>query len=154
MDLIDFSTFPDSDGEPMAENDANRIQMSDLIFALQRLLSARDDVYVGGNLLVYYNPANGWDHLSPDVFVAFDASPGLRHSWQTWVEGKFPDVVFEITSPSTESVDLGGRWGSMPRLAPVNTISSTRRHACDRHSRVTSWRTAATWPRSWRRPVA
>jgi Uma2 family endonuclease len=104
---IDFSTFPDSDGEPMAENDANRIQMSDLIFALQRLMADRDDVYVGGNLLVYYNPANGWDHLSPDVLVAFGVRSGLRHSWRTWIEGKFPDVVFEITSPSTEDVDRG-----------------------------------------------
>src|SRR5437867_893255 len=31
---IDFSTFPDSDGEPMAETVANRIQMVDLIWAL------------------------------------------------------------------------------------------------------------------------
>jgi Uma2 family endonuclease len=104
---IDFSTFPDSDGEPMAENDVNRIQMNDLIFALQRLMSGRDDVYVGGNLLVYYNAANGWDHLSPDVFVAFGVQSGPRHSWRTWIEGKFPDVVFEITSPSTEDMDRG-----------------------------------------------
>ena len=104
---IDFSTFPDSDGEPMAENDVNRMQMNDLIFALQRQMAGRDDVYVGGNLLVYYNAASGWDHLSPDVFVAFDVRPGLRHSWQTWIEGKFPDVVFEITSPSTEDIDRG-----------------------------------------------
>ena len=30
---IDFSTFPESDGEPMAENTENLVQMIDLIFA-------------------------------------------------------------------------------------------------------------------------
>lgn len=35
---IDFSTFPDSDGEPMAENEDNGFQMTNLIFTLDHLL--------------------------------------------------------------------------------------------------------------------
>ena len=103
---IDFSTFPDGDGEPMAETPRHRVQMTNLIFALQRLLSALRRVYVGGNMLAYYNPASGWDHVSPDVFVAFDVEPGERRKWETWEEnGHFPDIVFEISSPSTERED-------------------------------------------------
>lgn len=100
----------------MAETEANRIQMTDLIFSIGRLLAARDRVHVGGNLLCYYNPANGRDHLSPDVFVAFDVAPGLRERWLTWVEGKFPEVAFEITSPSTMSEDLGSKKVQYARL--------------------------------------
>ncbi len=66
---IDFSTFPGSDGEPMAETLVNMIQMVDLQFALQTLfaLQGRPEVAVGGNQMVYYNPHNGWDHVSSDV---------------------------------------------------------------------------------------
>ncbi len=38
---LDFSTFPESDGEPMAETVENMTQMVDLIFALNGLLRAR-----------------------------------------------------------------------------------------------------------------
>ncbi len=34
---IDWSTFPEDDGEPRAETLANAIQMTDLIWALQTL---------------------------------------------------------------------------------------------------------------------
>ena len=36
---IDFSTFPTSDGEPMAETTTHRKQMVNLIFMLTRLLT-------------------------------------------------------------------------------------------------------------------
>ena len=66
---IDFSTFPDSDGEPMAETVANTIQMIDLQWALGELAArqGRTRVAVGGNQFVYYNRHNGREHISPDV---------------------------------------------------------------------------------------
>ena len=106
---IDFSTFPASDGQPMAETYPNVLQMLDLLATLQTLfeLQGRAGSTTGGaNQFVYYNPFNGRDNISPDVYVVFDASPPAPPKWQTWVEGKFPDIVFEITSPSTQHNDL------------------------------------------------
>ena len=105
---IDFSTFPESDGEPMAETLENQIQMFELMVAFRRLFADRGvtRVTVGGNQLLYYNPANGREHCSPDVYVALDVEPGGRRTWKTWLEEKCPDVVFEITSASTVHVDL------------------------------------------------
>ncbi|HVA90556.1 MAG TPA: Uma2 family endonuclease [Chloroflexota bacterium] len=103
---VDFSTFPSSDGLPMAENDQNRDQMVDLISALKRTLNPRGH-YVTGNMLLYYNQHDGWEHFSPDVFVALGAGAHSREKWQTWIEGKFPEVVFEILSPSTRREDFG-----------------------------------------------
>ena len=77
-----------------------------LILALKQPLEP-DGHHVGGNLLVYYDPADGRQHLAPDVFVALDAGTAFRHSWKTWVEGKFPEVVFEVASPSTQNRDIG-----------------------------------------------
>ena len=50
------------------------------------------------------------------MFVALDRDAGLRESWKTWLEGKFPEVVVEIASPSTEQRDLGeklARYGAL-----------------------------------------
>jgi Uma2 family endonuclease len=113
---IDFSTFPEDDGQPMAETEANGIQMTNLIYAFEHVLAPRERVKVGGNLLMYYNPESGWDHVSPDVYVAFDADPGMRRKWQTWLEGKFPEIVFEITSESTVKEDLGTKVELYARL--------------------------------------
>jgi Uma2 family endonuclease len=114
---IDFSTFPDSDGEPVAENRRNLTQMTDLIFSFEVYLAPRRRFAVGGNQFIYYNPRQGRDHVSPDVYVALDVEPGIRQKWQTWLEGgRFPDVVFEITSESTEKEDLGSKVDLYARL--------------------------------------
>ena len=109
---IDFSTFPESDGEPMAETSTNAIQMVDLQWTLQTLFDRQgrlETTTVGGNQMMYYNEHNGWEHISPDVYVIFDRPPPAPPSWKTWIEGKFPDIVFEITSPSTQREDLSAR---------------------------------------------
>ncbi len=108
-DEIDFSTFPESDGQPMAETYPNVIQMMDLFLALRALFGLQGRAgmtTVGANQFVYYNRFNGRDNISPDVYVAFDRPPPGPSSWKTWVEDGFPDIVFEITSPSTQRNDL------------------------------------------------
>lgn len=114
---IDYSTFPDSDGQPVAENRANLDQTVGLIYAAEHYLAPRVRFAAGGNQLVYYDRHNGWRHVSPDVFIALDVEPGKRQKWETWLEGdKFPDIVFEITSPSTVGEDLGRKVGLYQRL--------------------------------------
>ncbi len=114
---IDWSTFPTSDGEPMAETETHRVQMNDLIFALGTLPAPVERVYVGGNMLMYYNPSSGLDHVSADVFVTFGVARGVRQKWETWREGgAFADVVVEISSPSTVREDLGPKMAKYARL--------------------------------------
>jgi len=116
---IDFSTFPASDGQPMAETFANQIQMVDLEWALQTLFGRQGRAMttaVGGNQFVYYNPFNGRDNISPDVYVAFDVPPPAPPKWQVWVQGKFPDIVWEITSASTHKEDVGRKRALYARL--------------------------------------
>ena len=92
----------------MAETYANALQMVDLQYSLRGLFVRQGcvRVAVGGNQFVYYNRHNGRENVSPDVYVVFDVASIPPPKWQTWVEGKFPDIVFEITSPSTQDVDL------------------------------------------------
>ena len=72
---IDFSTFPDSDVEPVAENWDNFVQMRDMLYSSGYHLKPRERYTVGGNQLIYYDRDNGWRHVSPDVYVALDVSP-------------------------------------------------------------------------------
>jgi Uma2 family endonuclease len=97
--------YPDSDGEPMAESDSQRHSLIYLVAALEEHFQSQEDVYVSGNLLIYYEEGNPKRSVAPDVFVVFDVPKHDRDSYQTWVEGKGPDVVMEITSRSTRQVD-------------------------------------------------
>jgi hypothetical protein len=65
--------------------------------------------HVGGNLLIYWDPTDGWKHLAPDLLVALDAGPDHRESWKVGLEGKFPEVIFEIASPCTRNRDIGAK---------------------------------------------
>ena len=46
--------YPSSDGKPIAESDLHRRLLNDVIERLIERYSSRTDVYVSGNLLVYY----------------------------------------------------------------------------------------------------
>ncbi len=98
--------YPTSDGKPMAETDTHRRLMVDLILRLQAHFAAQQNVYVSGNLMVYYSEGQPLRHLSPDCFVAFGVPNHDRDLYKTWLEGVVPSVVFEITSKSTKREDI------------------------------------------------
>lgn len=99
--------YPTSDGRPMGESDLHRDQTVDLIHALKVHYQEAADVYVTGNLLLYYEEGNARRHVSPDVMVVHGVPSGARGVFKLWQEGRAPSVVFEITSRSTRSEDLG-----------------------------------------------
>jgi len=98
--------LPCDDGVPM-ETERHRLQMELLIEALQPWLEQREDGYVGGNMFVYFSMAQvrRQDFEGPDVFVVLGVPKGERKSWVVWEEGKGPDVVIELLSESTASID-------------------------------------------------
>ena len=94
--------YPSSDGEPMSENQWQYVAMTDTFSALANHYTDRPDVFIASDLLVYYRMNDNATRVAPDVFVVFGASgKHLRHSWLTWREGKAPDFVMEVASPST-----------------------------------------------------
>ena len=66
----------------------------------------RQDVLVAMELVVYYQRGNSKVWLQPDVQVVFGVSRGgSRSSFKVWEEGKAPDFVLEVASPSTAEKD-------------------------------------------------
>ena len=98
--------YPTSDGRPMAETDRHRELMFDAIRTLQAWYAHRPDVYVSGNLLLFYRPNDKRRHVSLDCMVVFGVPKHERLNYLTWEEGKGPDVVFEITSKTTRREDI------------------------------------------------
>ncbi len=99
--------YPESDGKPMAETDTHRDLMVDFIQILRNYYQNEKDVYVSGNLLIYYERGNPRKSISPDVFVAFDVEKKQRNTYLTWAEAQTPDFVLEVASPSIFPKDIG-----------------------------------------------
>ena len=100
--------LPCEDGEPM-ETERHAVQYAHLITTLAHAMRERDDVYVAGNMFVYFSPRQlKNEHFrGPDVFVVVGAEKKERLSWVLWEEMRLPDVVIELTSPSTRESDYG-----------------------------------------------
>ena len=108
--------YPSSDGKPMAENDAQRSAIMYGIGALSRHFASRRDVYVSGDLLIYFEEGNPRVSIAPDVFVVFGVEDRQRPNYKLWEEGRAPAFVLEVASPSTWRDDLGRKRSVYARL--------------------------------------
>ena len=108
--------YPSSDGKPMAENDAQRSAIMYGIGALARHFRDRRDVYVSGDLLIYYEAGNPRVSVAPDVFVVFGVAKRERMHYKLWEEERAPAFVLEVASPSTWREDLGRKRSVYARL--------------------------------------
>ncbi len=90
----------------MAETPLHMEDMIDTIQVLQDHFSDEPNVYVWGNMLLYYEEGNPRKHVSPDVLMArgVPRNPD-RDYYLVWKEGKAPDFIVEITSKSTKQED-------------------------------------------------
>ena len=108
--------YPTEDGEPMAETDAQGIPLMYAVIGLRDYFRPRPDVYVSGNLLIYYEEDNRNASVAPDVFVVIGVPGHPRPIYKVWEEGKAPDFVLEITSRHTRDKDEGPKRDLYERL--------------------------------------
>ena len=108
--------YPSSDGKPMAESDAQLTPLTNAVVWLRNHFRRDPDVYVSGNLFIYYEEGNPKRRVAPDVFVVFGARARERPSYRLWEEPKAPDFVLEITSPKTWRRDQGAKRELYRRL--------------------------------------
>ncbi len=137
QDFIPESELISSDGVPL-ETIWHRKQINLAADVIQEAFAERGlrDCFVGGNMFVYYEPAQAraiaaqvrqlqlfeapeegpaarpsgeFLFRGPDVFaVVGGVEPRKRKVWASWLEGgRLPDFVFELQSASTADVDVG-----------------------------------------------
>ena len=107
--------YPSSDGKPVAESDHQFIPLTYAASRLREHFRHRDDAYVAGNLLIYYEEGS-LARVAPDVFVVLGAPRRKRSSYRLWEEPKAPDFVLEITSRGTRGEDQGPKRELYRRL--------------------------------------
>ncbi|MFB8791570.1 MAG: Uma2 family endonuclease [Potamolinea sp.] len=111
QELPEDVIFPPGDlysDEPPLESELHLRQIILLFKCLEWLWRDRNDFYAAGNLTIYYSPRQlkSEDFRGPDFFVVLETDRKTRKSWVVWEEeGKYPNVILEIISPSTANTD-------------------------------------------------
>ncbi|MCZ7571740.1 MAG: Uma2 family endonuclease [Ardenticatenaceae bacterium] len=101
--------LPTEDGIPL-ESNWHRQEMNLLIDCVHTYWRDRRDFFVGGNMFIYFSleQARNRDYRGPDFFVVKDVDGTRdREAWVVWEEqGRYPNVIVELMSPSTAEIDL------------------------------------------------
>ncbi len=99
--------YPDSDGQPMADN-TKQFEWIVLLKKNLDVLFADDPmVFVAGDLLWYPIQGRNQRRTAPDVMVVLGRPKGDRGSYKQWEEDDIaPQVVFEILSPGNTTTEM------------------------------------------------
>ncbi|MFN8491715.1 MAG: Uma2 family endonuclease [Caldilineaceae bacterium] len=106
-ELYNGVIYPESDGQPMADNTKQFDWIVTIKGNLDILYEAEPNVFVAGDLLWY--PVEGHPEIrqAPDVMVSFGRPKGDRGSYMQFREGNIaPQVVFEILSPGNTPAEM------------------------------------------------
>lgn len=95
--------YPDSDGEPMAEN----MTQFRWIVTIKENLDALLPDLVAGDMFWYPIEGDNRTRRAPDVMVALGRPKGERRSYLQWEEDNIPPrVVFEVMSPGNDAPEM------------------------------------------------
>jgi Uma2 family endonuclease len=108
--------YPECDDEPMAETEFHLEETIYLIEALKDRFRDAQDVYVGGDMFLYYVEGVPQRVVAPDVFVVLGVPKRKRRIYKLWEEGRPPSLVIEVTSEDTRNKDLGPKKELYERL--------------------------------------
>ncbi|MBR8830986.1 MAG: Uma2 family endonuclease [Chlorogloea purpurea SAG 13.99] len=109
--------YPESDGAPVAESDPTRNYLFYGVETLKNHFQNREDVYVSGNLFIYYERGVPSAVIAPDVFVIFGVPNTERTVYKAWEENNhLPSFVMEITSRTTKANDQRDKPSIYARL--------------------------------------
>jgi Uma2 family endonuclease len=99
--------YPDSDGNPMADNTEHYEWIVKIKENLEILFASENDVFIAGDLLWYPVEGSVKTRQAPDIMVIFGRPKGRRGSYKQWEENNIaPQVVFEILSPGNRSQEM------------------------------------------------
>ena len=108
--------YPESDGKPMAETDLHIEAIIRMRSLFRVYYKDRPDVYISGNLMMYYEDGRPPKAVSPDILISFGVGKKRRRTYKIWEEGKPPDFVVEFSSKGTVQNDLNNKMELYARL--------------------------------------
>ena len=111
--------YPESDGEPMAETPKHQQVMIDCMDVLRGYFREIPDVFIAGNMFLYYEEGNPRKSVSPDVFMVRGVSKQELRTYKTWEQQPFLDFVLEAASPSTYARDFNEKMEIYAKILRV-----------------------------------
>ncbi|MGH7222526.1 MAG: Uma2 family endonuclease [Gemmataceae bacterium] len=108
--------YPESDGEPMADNTTQYRWIVTIQGGLDAQFHHDPNVFVAGDLFWY--PVEGHPEIvkAPDVMVALGRPKEDRGSYMQWLEDNVPpQVVFEVLSPSNRAAAMQDKFAFYQR---------------------------------------
>jgi len=103
--------YPESDGQPMAENTKQFEWIVTLEGGLAAQFASDPNVFVAGDLFWYPVEGRNDIRVAPDVLVVFGRPMGHRGRYLQWAEENIaPQVVFEIWSPGNTTKDYTNKY--------------------------------------------
>ena len=111
--------YPESDGEPMAETPKHQQVMINCMDVLRSYFRGSPDVYIAGNMLLYYEEGNPRKSVSPDVFMVRGLSKKELRTYKTWEQPPTLDFVLEVASPSTYTRDFNEKMEIYAKILRV-----------------------------------
>jgi Uma2 family endonuclease len=107
---IPVLALPTEDGVPL-ETNWHCLEISLRVDCIHAHWADRRDDFAGGNMFIYFSleQARRQDYRGPDFFLVQGVDGARdRDAWVVWEEeGRYPDLIIELSSPSTEAVDRG-----------------------------------------------
>lgn len=108
LETVGEEYYPSSDGQPMAETEIHLLLILNSVACLRHFFRRRHNVYVAGNLFLYYQKGDATKRRAPDIMVVKGVdSRRKRRSFKIWEEKAVPRTVIEFTSDETAAEDLG-----------------------------------------------
>ncbi len=99
----------EEDDEPL-ETPWHRLEINLLIESIVWHLRGRTDYFAGGNMFLYYSTKQARErtYKGPDFFFVngVDRKKKRLYWWVFDEDGRFPNVIIELASPSTIETDL------------------------------------------------
>ena len=98
--------YPEQREDDMGETSIHAKLINQFLATLLSFLKNRKDVFLSGNMNLYYQEKNPNKWYAPDLLIAFGVENHERSSYQVWKEEVFPQIIFEVASERTWKIDI------------------------------------------------
>lgn len=108
--------YPEQREDDMGETSIHISLIANFLNILKLFFKVREDVFLSGNMNLYYEEKNPNKWYAPDLLIAFGVPNHERSSYQVWKEKVFPQVIFEVASNMTWDIDVGKKYKDYERF--------------------------------------
>ncbi len=104
--IYDGVYYPEEREDDMGETTVHIKLLANFLNILKVFFKDRQDVFLSGNLNLYFEEGNSRKWFAPDLLIAFGVPNVERSSYLLWRERVFPQVIIEIASEKTWRHDI------------------------------------------------